>query len=108
MNACAAACGVSGGPDFPYIDADLVRGDGVKSGSLTSDATEFIGSKERAPTSLALEFECYHGDDKSATVSLESIQDGFPVLKDALKEDLFDILLSHSIDIVLVHILEQD
>ena len=87
MNACAAACGVSGGPDFPYIDVDLVRGDGVKSGSLTSDATEFIGSKERAPTSLALEFECYHGDDKSATVSLESIQDGVDDCSTSADED---------------------
>ena len=86
-NACAAACGVSGGPDFPYIDVDLVRGDGVKSGSLTSDATEFIGSKERAPPSLALEFECYHGDDKSATVSLESIQDGVDDCSTSADED---------------------
>ena len=76
MNACASACGNTGGPDFPYIDADLIKGTGVKSGSLTADATEFIGSKERAPVSLALDFECYHDDEKSETVPLESIQDG--------------------------------
>ena len=87
MNACAAACGVSGGPDFPYIDVDLVKGDGVKSGSLTADATEFIGSKERAPTSLALEFECYHGDAKSATVPLEAIQDGVDDCSTSADED---------------------
>ena len=42
------------------------------------------------------------------SLSLESIQDGFPVLKDAFKENLFHILLPHSIDVVLVHVLKQD
>ncbi len=75
-NACAAACDVSSGPNFPHIDADLIKGTGVKSGSITADVTEFINSKEMGPVSLALDFKCVQDDENSETVPLESIQNG--------------------------------
>lgn len=75
-NACAAACDVSSGPNFPHFDADLIKGTGVKSGSITADVTEFINSKEMGPVSLALDFKCVQDDENSETVPLESIQNG--------------------------------